>query len=1490
MRCPRCNTELAEENRFCSHCGYRVSSTEASFEGDFPPGAEEEGSQNDGVPSIGDMRTAEKLPSSGDGAVASSRQVGGRYIIEEKCGEGGMGVVFRAKAPNLGITVAIKRLRSLEEAGKRGIERFFREGQAFAGLNHQNIVRIYELDEDEEGPYIVTDFVDGPTLSQFLVERGALPLDKALDLFLPVVRAINHAHRRSPKIIHRDIKPANILLDPDPSGEGEWIPKLTDFGLARRGGSSDLSLTGVGMGTLAYMAPEQRRSAKEADERADIYALGKTLVEMLTGEVPDTVDLELVPEEVREIVRKCLKTRPEERYFSADELLEDLQACRRGAIRSEAAVQEGYCPECGLKNPEDARYCEGCGGGLFTKCPNPECAHEIRIGAGFCRFCGLNVREYGEIEELLMTARSALDGHRYERVVRYTNKILGVSADHEEALELKKNAQDALDKVTSLKREISRHREAQDYESERALLDEAIVLMPHDEAFKDRLDQIEGDIVQRDTTSAVEKGNAALSSCDFEKARSLFQQALKMKPDCEEAVQGHAKTEENIGRIDELMAETLSALEEKQHERVVELAENVLAIKGDHELALECHSKARENLKRLEELGGELVRLQEEGELEAERIHLEEAIGLAPGDESLKHRLDEVVTAIRKRMGIQARDAGLEAMEIGNFAQARHDLKRALQLMPGDREVDQALLQVDAQLGEISSAVEKVSPMVDEARRLLEEDLDYEGTLKICSEVLEISDRFSAADQWSEAAGENEPIIAIRRLREEAGRCGKTAKSRLEQIPKLWEKSRKSEKVRDFAQAIGFLEKLIEIEPDRNSVSREIRRLQGLLKAARRKRIILTVAGVAAVATCVVVWSAINVWQALGVKEEMESAVSARDYAAVLAMSQEHEEICGRPLVPDSIAGVSEVEELYSECSRKIETMEQAQQRGDVFFENGSYADAIVQYAEVVAIQPVFGHAKERHDESERRIKKIGRLLESARKLLDEKKLEDARIPIEEILVLQPFNADAAELKRLCDEGLARYREAMTRGDAAFQKKTLDEAGEEYRIARDVYPGGQADENLAALKQETEEVAGLLQRAKGLRDAYDYQGALRIVTDVIQNRDIGNRQAREIKEDVAGTIVRIGELFSEGKQYADDRDLESAYQCLKDLVAIKKDHDPGASLLRDIEEKRKERDRLVSEAREALERAGKESDASLYVEALDGARKALALDSLSREAEEIRSDAIPHVPPDGFVTVAATSFIMGISKERLEQYRELFVGQQEYEWYHDEQPAHRVSLDAFWISRFEVTCAEYCEFLNAGGPGIDLPGNSHFQLSHDGVEYRPRAGEAQKPIVFISWDEASAYCTWYGRRINATGHLPTEAQWELAAAYDPESRQTRIYPWGNEKKLNEFLGDRMRGSNEVGSCTVDVSPWGVADLGGNVAEWCQDWYSNRYYQDSSDQNPQGPATGIVRAVRGGSWRARSLRFPMRTTGRRSLAPGERSTDIGFRVVAEISSD
>lgn len=257
-----------------------------------------------------------------------------RYEIIDKVGTGGMADVYKARCHRLNRFVAVKVLKAEYSDDKNFVEKFRAEAQSAAGLSHPNIVNVYDVGEDNGLYYIVMELVEGITLKTFVERKEKLAVKETLAIAIQIAQGMEAAHENH--IIHRDIKPQNIIISKDGK------VKVTDFGIAKAASSN--TITSNAMGSVHYISPEQARGGY-SDERSDIYSLGITMYEMLSGRVPytgdNTVSVALlhiqgeaeplhtlvpgIPVAVEHIVEKCMQKKPEFRYQMASELIRDLK-------------------------------------------------------------------------------------------------------------------------------------------------------------------------------------------------------------------------------------------------------------------------------------------------------------------------------------------------------------------------------------------------------------------------------------------------------------------------------------------------------------------------------------------------------------------------------------------------------------------------------------------------------------------------------------------------------------------------------------------------------------------------------------------------------------------------------------------------------------------------------------------------------------------------------------------------------------------------------------------------------------------------------------------------------------------------------------------------------------------------------------------------------------------------------------------------------------
>lgn len=259
-----------------------------------------------------------------------------RYELLEKIGEGGMGIVYKAKCHLLNRFVAIKILKSELSNDEGFVARFKLEANSAASLSHANIVNVHDVGSENNINFIVMEYINGKTLKQVIKESGRLSSLKTLEISLQIVKALECAHKNN--IIHRDIKPDNILITEDN------IVKVADFGIAKVVDSATISNSNMVIGSVHYFSPEQAKGIS-VDFRTDIYSLGIVMYEMVTGQVPYNAEISVsiaimhiqkpiippnevitnIPEDINQVILKALEKEPINRYQTATEMAEILK-------------------------------------------------------------------------------------------------------------------------------------------------------------------------------------------------------------------------------------------------------------------------------------------------------------------------------------------------------------------------------------------------------------------------------------------------------------------------------------------------------------------------------------------------------------------------------------------------------------------------------------------------------------------------------------------------------------------------------------------------------------------------------------------------------------------------------------------------------------------------------------------------------------------------------------------------------------------------------------------------------------------------------------------------------------------------------------------------------------------------------------------------------------------------------------------------------------
>ncbi len=700
----------------------------------------------------------------------------GKYEIVGVLGQGGMGVVYRARDPRIGRDVAIKTLTEGFSGESEMLQRFYQEAGHTGNLLHPNIVIVYDFGNEDGLPYIVMEYLDGQPLDKIIRDKESLHLSQRLDIIEQVCAALAYAHHQG--MIHRDVKPANVIVLRD------GTVKLLDFGIARKGqqpADKNLTRTGTLVGTPAYMAPERLRG-DPFDGRSDIFSAGVVLYQLITGVLPFDADypailqqilqdnplpignyLSSYPPQLDEIIARALAKEPMERYGDASEMAADLNAV--GAqlkaqritdlvAEAQTVVDSGdYLQAKTLLNQV-----------LRLESKNP--AAKKMMAAVDHYFTLQKLRQ--RVEQLSKAARDAIEARNWDQAISVCNEALQLDAGNSEITVLLAKAntgKQTRERVQQLMREAESARHAGNFDSAQELAGKARELDPSNSRILAICMALQQEAEEARRKAQVEKllrdAQDSLASSRLLEASSAIAEVetlaptdpelLRLKDDLAEAV----RLEERKRVVSALQDKALSALTiEEVQSATSELTRALETFPAEPTLLrlkiqITPRLKELENKKLVAEVGNACRQLPPSEAL----IRVREALARLPGSAELL----KLESAIAQRMTREQR----QRLLADYMARARELLEDHLYLetvkVLEKCEKDGFSSPEITELMDLarSAAAERISQdLVErsflEAKRLLGEQ-DYEAVLRLLDPVLQRVD---------------EP--ALRRLLEEA--------------------------------------------------------------------------------------------------------------------------------------------------------------------------------------------------------------------------------------------------------------------------------------------------------------------------------------------------------------------------------------------------------------------------------------------------------------------------------------------------------------------------------------------------------------------------------------------------------------------------------------------------------------------------------------------------------------------------------------------------
>ncbi|HKM86130.1 MAG TPA: protein kinase, partial [Terriglobales bacterium] len=590
----------------------------------------------------------------------------GKYEIREEIGSGAMGVVYRAEDPLLGRPVAIKTTTAEVARNPDLLKRFYREAQAAAKLAHPNIVTIYEINEDNGVPFIAMEFLEGENLQKIVSDRKEVPILKKLQIIVDTCKGLEYAHQRG--IVHRDIKPGNIVV----SSDGQV--KIVDFGIARVGVSS-MTQTGVVLGTVMYMSPEQVQG-HTVDARSDVFSLGIVLYELLTYQTPFPGDdvpsilLKIIneppepitkyipkcPPQLEQIVERSLAKDREERYQSASDMAFDL----------------------------------------------------LRV---------VDSLKHNTVDVYLQQGQRSLQEGDFTLAKESLQKVLEIDSTHQVAKSLLAQVRDGIQsrqreqKIQSSLRGAKEALQAEQYEDAIALADEALRLDPkHEEAQKYKQLAVE----ERDRAEKIrrllERGEKLAAEADFQRAKAEFEAVLAIDPDNATAIMTmdwvlkELTEQERLRQVRQHLEGARTHLAEKNFATALQLLDRAreldpINVEVEALTRLVRSSADKEEQRKL--LVKRLAEIEEnlnKGKLDTALAAVEQAQQEFPDDPQVLRLHSRVMLRTESKKKRSYVDEQLQAardfVEKGHHSSALAVLERALQSVPGDQRLSSFLKTV----------------------------------------------------------------------------------------------------------------------------------------------------------------------------------------------------------------------------------------------------------------------------------------------------------------------------------------------------------------------------------------------------------------------------------------------------------------------------------------------------------------------------------------------------------------------------------------------------------------------------------------------------------------------------------------------------------------------------------------------------------------------------------------------------------------------------
>lgn len=553
----------------------------------------------------------------------------GKYEVLDVLGRGGMGVVYKAYDPILDREIALKTMTADGLKDPVLKERFYREARAAGRLRHPNIVTIYELGEESNVPFIAMEYIHGTDIHAVIRGRLEVSFEEKIRIIVQLCRGLAYAHKAG--IVHRDIKPSNIRLTDD------FQVKILDFGIARLVTSTTMTSGGMVLGTIHYMAPEQIKGA-HVDRKSDIFAVGIILFELLTSRKPfdgdntATVLYNILHEPYQKmdppldeqfatigrVLKKALDKDPARRYFSADEMGDDLEHFLHSFARPQ---RSGQATTQELASPSSTKE-------------TPKAEEEKKPLTPY--------KSDPRITNLLRTAKKQIVEAHAVQAMTYIKQALQIDPNDPEAAQLLQMVEQDIKRAEAedLLRQGQNYMREGRYDIAMKAFEKILRIQPNHSKARMLLETAKNEIMQPEMEELISKARQAIEEKKYQDARKYVEEVLKTVPDHQGAYELQVLIKERIAveEFNELLKSAEDFIHEEQFETARMPLEKALKILPQHPVALKRMEAVVDSIRKqqIDKLVGRGNKQMELGSYDFARDTFEEILKLEPSNETAK--------------------------------------------------------------------------------------------------------------------------------------------------------------------------------------------------------------------------------------------------------------------------------------------------------------------------------------------------------------------------------------------------------------------------------------------------------------------------------------------------------------------------------------------------------------------------------------------------------------------------------------------------------------------------------------------------------------------------------------------------------------------------------------------------------------------------------------------------------------------------------------